>query len=167
MTPAANLPMPAVDANCDAEPCSLLGSSLRSPLNSATQTFLRANWMPVNKAWFQNQQRSKTNGFCRSLSLRMDLPRVSLSAKNFPKEPTLFDTAIYFPLPHWPPGSCAGRLGLGPGAQAVGTPVADSLKGVHDRAILTTLLYHGMRREEPFSRVRSRPSKQAPVLENG
>src|ERR1700736_5901987 len=34
------------------------------------------------------------------------------------------------------------------GPQTLGSPPADTLKGVRDRAILATLLYHGIRREE-------------------
>jgi integrase len=43
-------------------------------------------------------------------------------------------------------------------------PPADTLKGVRDRAILATLLYHGMRREELSGiRVRDIQSRQGVV----
>jgi site-specific recombinase XerD len=35
-------------------------------------------------------------------------------------------------------------------------PSADTLKGVRDRAILATLLYHGIRREKAVGRIRGK-----------
>ena len=44
-------------------------------------------------------------------------------------------------------------------------PAADTLKGARDRAILATLLYHGMRREELCGlRVKDMQSRQGVVL---
>jgi integrase/recombinase XerD len=41
-------------------------------------------------------------------------------------------------------------------------PPEDTLKGIHDRAIIATLLYHGMRREELCSpKVKGLQSRQA------
>ena len=45
--------------------------------------------------------------------------------------------------------------GRRPGPRAAGGPPTDTLKGLRDRAILATLLYHGLRREE-LSRLRVR-----------
>ncbi len=53
------------------------------------------------------------------------------------------------------------KAGIAQARKLLDAPPDDTLKGVRDRAILTTLLYHGMRREELCGlRVRDMQSRQ-------
>jgi len=61
------------------------------------------------------------------------------------------------------PAQC-GDLGDAQARKLLEAPPADTLKGVRDRAILATLLYHGMRREELCGlRVKDMQSRQGVV----
>ena len=58
----------------------------------------------------------------------------------------------------------ARNAGRRTGGELLDEPPDDTLKGVRDRAILATLLYHGMRREELCGlRVRDMQSRQGVV----